>query len=167
MTQLKQTMSKKVIKTPLGHFDAWEWNGVNESGIRPFGDRVLIFPDQAAAVTPGHIILPDDLRERLTLSAETGVLIAMGEDAWLWNSDRTRKYEGAKPKIGTRVIFERYAGSHHYIDDGRMFRLMDDKCVGGLYVADSALIADAPKRRPGNGRAQLAQVTKPPLVAAR
>ncbi len=81
------------------HYDMVEWGGVNTSGIRPFGDRVLILPDQPATKY-GSILLPPVEIERAALAAETGVLVACGDGAWFWNSDRTRKYEGAKPMPG-------------------------------------------------------------------
>ena len=166
---MNNSFRPKLIKTPLGHFEVVQWNGINESGIVPFLDRVLIFPDQAATASPGGIVLPEELHHRLTQAAETGVLIAMGDDAWLWNSDRSRRYEGAKPSIGTRVVFERYAGSFHEAPDGRWYRLMDDKCVAGIYSADFALTDKVvPQRtRPKANGSGVAQVTKPPLVVAR
>ena len=154
MTQLKQTMSPKLVMTPLGQYAPAQWSGANTSGIRPIGDRVLILPDGAAEQTSGGVELPEDLVDRMTQAAETGVIVAMGPDAWLWNSDRTRKFEGEKPRVGQRVIFERYAGSfQHGPRDGRRYRLMDDKCVGGELDAEVTTAA-----RP------LAKVTRPPLV---
>lgn len=152
-------MSPKLIKTPLGYFAAIEWNGKNESGIMPFGDRILVFPDQAAATSPGGIAIPDDLRARLTQASETGILMAMGDDAWLWNGDRSRKFEGRKPQIGERIIFERYAGSFHEAEDGRCYRIMDDKCMGGFYYAASAA-------KKSTAAPALVTVSRPPLAAS-
>ncbi len=147
-------MTPKLVMTPLGQYEPAKWNGVNESGIGPFADRVLILPDGAAEQTSGGVDLPEELVDRMTQAAETGVLIAMGPDAWLWNSDRTRRLEGEKPKVGQRVIFERYAGSfQHGPHDGRKYRIMDDKCVCGG-VAEL-------KTKP---TASITKVTKPPLL---
>jgi len=149
-------MQPKLVMTPLGQYTPVEWNGVNESGIQPVGDRVLILPDGASDQTQGGAYIPDDVVARMTEAAETGVLVAVGPDAWLWNSDRSRKYEGAKPQVGQRVIFERYSGSFQHAADGRRYRLMDDKCVGGLF--------EPPKKATVP---TVAKVTRPPLVMGR
>ena len=153
-------MQPKLIRTKHGQYEPAPWNGVNESGITPFGDRVLILPDPFAPTTIGGIIFTDEQRERADMAAETGVLVAMGDDAWLWNSDRARKFEGNKPKVGQRVIFEQYAGSYQFGADGVRYRLMDDKCVGGLFEEGKAPTgAKKPKVA-----APLARVTRPPLL---
>ncbi len=149
-------MQPKLLMTPLGQYAPAKWLGVNESGITPVGDRVLILPDSAAESTSGGVYITEEQQERMTAAAETGILVAVGPDAWLWNSDRTRKYEGEKPKVGQRVIFERYAGSFNHAADGRRYRLMDDKCVAGLFE-----MAEAAKPSP------LTKVVKAPLVVAR
>jgi co-chaperonin GroES (HSP10) len=156
-------MTPKVIRTPNGEFLPADWTGKNESGIEPFGDRILILGDTFAPESSGGIKWPDDLIERMTEAAETGVLVAVGSEAWAWNSDRTRRFEGEKPEIGQRIIFERYAGQYHFGADGRRYRIMDDRCVGGLFAED-AVIRTAPKPQ---APATLTKVTKPPLVAAR
>lgn len=150
-------MRPKLLMTPLGQYAPAKWSGVNESGIAPIGDRVLILPDSAADQTEGGVFVTDEQRERMDQAAETGILVAMGQDAWLWNSDRTRKYEGTKPQVGQRVIFERYAGSFNHAADGRRYRLMDDKCVAGLFE-----MAEVEVRKPS-----LTKVVKAPLVMAR
>lgn len=152
---------KLLLMTPLGHYAPAEWDGENTSGITPMGDRVLILPDGAASETAGGISVTDEMQARMSEAAETGILVALGEDAWLWNSDRSRKYEGAKPQPGQRVIFERYAGSYHHAGDGRKYRLMDDKCVGGLF--DLSMAKTVPARKAPS----LLGIKRPPLVAAR
>lgn len=126
-------MQAKVL-TPVGEFDAAVWQGRNTSGIQPFGDRVLVLPDQATTQTMGGLFIPPETIERIAEAAETGVLVAIGEGAWAWNGDRTRRYEGVKPAPGQRVYFERYAGGKFHGRDGLVYRLMDDKCIGGFAV---------------------------------
>lgn len=122
-------MKPKLLMTPLGQYEPAKWDGENLSACRPIGDRVLILPDGAAEQTGGNVFLPQDMQERMSMAAETGVLIAVGDGAWYWNSDRTRRFEGSKPKPGDRVGFERYAGSVRHGKDGKIYRIMDDKCV--------------------------------------
>ena len=125
-------MQPKLVMTPLGQYEPVQWNGKNESGFLPIGDRVLILPDEFAEQTSGGIYVDETTRERNTKAAETGVLVAVGESAWYWNSDRTRRYEGAKPVPGQRLRFERYAGAIHHGHDGRLYRVLDDKSVSGV-----------------------------------
>lgn len=125
-------MKPKLLMTPLGQYEHVQWNGKNTSGITPIGDRVLILPDCAVGVTSGNVHIPQELQERMSMAAESGVLVAVGDGAWFWNSDRTRRFEGTRPTAGQRVYFERYAGAVHHGKDGKMYRLADDKVVGGL-----------------------------------
>lgn len=120
------------ILTPLAQYVPAQWSGTNESGLIPIGDRVLILPDKAPEQTAGGVVLTQTTQDHDGLAAETGVLVAIGEAAWTWNSDRTRPFTGTRPKVGQRVWFERYAGSTQYGRDGVAYRLMDDKCVGAV-----------------------------------
>ena len=125
-------MQPKLVMTPLGQYEPAKWDGKNKSGIRPIGDRVLVLPDAAAEHTSGNVFITEEMQERMSIAAETGILVEMGDEAFKWNSDRSRRFEGAKPEVGQRVYFEKYAGSTHHGRDGKRYRLIDDKCVGGL-----------------------------------
>lgn len=155
-------MQPKIIRMQYGEYIVTEWGGVNESGITPHGDRVLVLPDLFADVTSGGVFITEEQRERNNLASQTGVLVAVGDDAWTWNSDRSRRYEGKKPEPGQRVIFEQYAGVSLWGADGKRYRLFDDKCVGGLFTGNIPVVASKPK-----ATHSVARVTRPPLIAAR
>lgn len=123
------------IKTDLGLFDIAIFSGVNESGFEAVGDRVLVLPDQPSGAV-GSIELPEEYLDRLAMSAETGIIVHIGESAWLWNSDRTRRFEGSRPEVGTRVFFNRYSGIVAHGQDGRIYRFMDDTCIGGVHAME-------------------------------
>lgn len=124
-------MEPKLVKTRLAEYVPAEFSGKNESGIHPVGDRVLVLPDQASKTSSGLIHFTDEQISRNAEAAETGVIVEIGQEAFIWNSDRTRKWESKdKPKVGTRVAFDRYAGGFYHGKDGQMYRLMDDKCIG-------------------------------------
>lgn len=107
--------------------------GKNESGCKPVGDRVLVRPDIAAdKFADGKLSLPDDVVDRAQLAGSSGVLVELGDDAFAWNSDRSRPFSGDKPTLGDRVYFDKYAGQVILGDDGVEYRLMDDKCIGGV-----------------------------------
>ena len=124
-------LNPKVLAVRRAEFIPAPFFGENESGCKPIGDRVLIRPDIAAA-SSGSIELPQDVVERAQLASSSGVIIDLGDGAFSWNSDRTRPFDGEKPKAGDRVFFDRYAGKVILGDDGVEYRLMDDVAIGGV-----------------------------------
>jgi chaperonin GroES len=124
-------MQPKILSVRKAEYLPAPFFGKNESGFEPIGDRVLVRPDIAAS-SSGGIELPDDIVDRAQLSASSGVLVALGDDAFKWSFDRTRPFAGVKPEVGSRVCFEKYAGQVILGDDGIEYRLIDDKCVGGV-----------------------------------
>ena len=129
-------MQERLIKTMMGTFVAADWGGKNESGISPIGDNVLVMPDKAAEQSEGGIIIPEQQRERQQFAAESGVLIALGPDAYLWSSDRQRKFEGERPQPGQRVVMKRYSGISTFGADGKTYWVMSDSCIGAVYTPD-------------------------------
>jgi co-chaperonin GroES (HSP10) len=125
-------LNPKVLAVRRAEFIPAPFFGKNESGCKPIGDRVLIRPDIAAAKS-GSIELPQDVVERAQLASSSGVIVECGEGAFSWNSDRTRPFDGEKPKTGDRVYFDRYAGKVILGDDGAEYRLMDDVAIGGVH----------------------------------
>lgn len=129
-------METKLIKTSQAEYEAANWNGKNECGYDPIGDRVIILPDKAASQTSGGVYIDDSLVERLNLSSRSGIIIAMGEDAFTWSADRMRPWGvAAKPQPGDRVYFEKFSGVDIIGDDGKAYRVMDDKCIGAKRAA--------------------------------
>lgn len=124
-------MKPKVLSIKRAEYIPAPYFGTNQSGCTPLGDRVLIRPDIAASMV-GELHIPDDIRDRAQLSGSTGVVIEIGEDAFRWNFDRSRPWQGYRPVPGDRIYFDRYAGKEIIGDDGQSYRLMDDKSVGGV-----------------------------------
>ena len=116
-------MEVKLIKGLQADYTPAEWTGVNTSGLKPYGARVLIRVDACSATTQGGILLTDDMSEKMTLAAETGCIYAVGPFAWHKHDDR--------PVVGDRVYFERYAGTVARGVDGELYRFMDDGSVSG------------------------------------
>lgn len=123
-------MEPRLIKQRHVEYIEAPWLGGNRSGWEPVGDYVLVQPDAIAMQTTGGIALPDDVGEREQMAASTGVIVECGEEAFKWNADRTRLFEGRKPKGGDRVIFEKYAGKVFRGEDGIMYRVLEDKNIG-------------------------------------
>lgn len=125
-------MEPKLIRTDIAEYVPADYEGTNRSGITPIGDKVLILTDQVKSKTAGNIHLPDDIRERHALAAETGIIVAMGDDAFDLNYSRTRKWSGEKPQVGDHVYIERYSGVVFKGDDGQKYRIMDYTCIGAV-----------------------------------
>lgn len=130
-------MEAKIIATSLFKYHAADWNGVNESGYMPIDDKVLVLCDTAPEVTAGGIALTPDVVEKQALAAESGVIIACAEGAFVWTGDRTRPYQGRKPVPGDRIRMQRYSGQHYTGDDGKMYRIMDDRCVAAIEMTNA------------------------------
>lgn len=124
-------MRDRILKTRHGTFSLAPWNGKNESGIEPLCDKVLVRVDAAMEKTAGGIIVTEQIGEQQTLSSTTGVLVALGPQAFTWNTDRTVRWEGEKPEPGMRICFSRYAGQEYDGLDGAMYRVMEDRSVAG------------------------------------
>lgn len=124
-------MQPRLMKTELATFEAREWTGENRSGWAPVGDQVMVLPDVAAAKI-GSVYIPDQQVDRQSLASETGILVAIGDGAFVWNADRTRPWAGTKPVPGQRVCFGRYSGQLVKGADGLSYRMMSDSCIGGV-----------------------------------
>lgn len=129
-------MQEKLLKTTQAEYIPGVWDGKNTSGIVPVGDRVVVMPDVAADKSSGNVWLDPRAVERATMASESGVLVAIGEGAWVWNSDHTRPFEGRKPKIGERVTFQRYSGQLSLGLDNKLYRVMDADVIGGILTAE-------------------------------
>lgn len=132
--------------TDLGQYMPAQFSGENESGFYPLGERVLVLPDQPVEKHNDLIDLPDEIRERMAYAAETGTLVALGPDAFRFTADRMRKLDGERPTIGTRVFFDRYGGGMIHGMDGRIYRVMEDKCVGAECRSKEMVSARVTKR---------------------
>ena len=125
-------MQPRLFKTNLADYVPAKWSGKNESGWHPLGDKVVVLPDEAAEQSSGGLYMPDDIKARHTMAAEAGVVIALGDGAFKWNTDRTTPYDGVKPKPGDRVYVERYSGQLMHGHDGIVYRVMESACIAAI-----------------------------------
>ena len=101
------------------------------TGIRPVEYKVLIKPDAVEEKTAGGIYLPHQAQEKEKYAKAEGVIVAVGAIAftdpdWL---DR--------PKVGDRVLYDKYAGAMVKGADGADYRLINDKEIGAVLEARS------------------------------
>lgn len=101
---------------------------MNESGMRPINQNVLVKADEVQEKTAGGLFLPDANKERKQHAAEVGTLIARCADAF-----EEMKPE-SQPKPGEKVFFARYAGAAIEGKDGETYRLMKDIDITGVAV---------------------------------
>lgn len=128
-------MEPKIIKTDLAEYKKADFDGVNRSGFTVFGDRVLILPDTASDMTTGGVQLPDEMVGRMSMAAETGVVVEVGVDAFTWNASGSA-LTGRVPKVGDRVFIERYAGQLLKGKDGKKYRVLEGRSIGAIQTED-------------------------------
>lgn len=129
-------MTPKLVKTEAGQYEPAPFDGKNTSGIKPLSDNVLVRTDKAATTIGvlAKIHITDSNQEKQTAAATTGTIYALGDDAFRWNSTKTKPFSGERPDAGSRILFEQYAGVMHQGLDGAMYRLMSESCIGGIMI---------------------------------
>ena len=113
---------------------------MNNSGITPALDRIVILPEPLEEVSDGGIVIPDTVNAEHGLAQFFGTLIAVGPDCWT-------DYSQPAAKVGDRVMYAKYTGAYVVGEDGISYRLMNDRditatCTEG--VSYSALRARKP-----------------------
>ena len=122
----------KVLKLDRQEYNIAQWSGGNESGYEPLDDKVLVLTDTHVEVTMGGVALPADSIERMTMAAEHGTVIAVGPAAFRWNDAGVRAWEGVRPQAGDRIYFERYSGQLLKGLDGKLYRVMSQRCIAAI-----------------------------------
>lgn len=135
---------------------------INESGLYPSGDRVVVLPDVIEETTEGGIVIPEFHRKRHQLAQATGRLIAVGPDAWRDGTETTHRmidgtlqlfetrtwgYSGPFADVGDRVCFAKYNGLQFDGEDGKSYRLLNDTDITAV-VSDGVDFSDMKLREP-------------------
>lgn len=97
---------------------------LNTSGIKPIEFKVLILPDDTEKVTSGGIHIPERSHERHEWAQVRGVLVAKGARAFEDTSDG--------PNVGDHVYYAKYQGIVVPGEDGKDYRLCNDKEVAAV-----------------------------------
>lgn len=106
---------------------------------RPLGYRVLLeLPKkEIKEKSEGGIYLPPSQKkeqERKNAGIDIGTIVDMSPGAF---KDPNENYElEILPKIGDRVMFDRYAGKHLEYTDGRQYRLVKDAVIYCVLTED-------------------------------
>jgi co-chaperonin GroES (HSP10) len=106
--------------------NAWINRGAQapDCRIRPWGDRIVVRPDERPNQTPSGIILPESKEP-----AQTGIVAASGPKAAI--------------RLGARLIFARYAGAPIEVDGAWWIVLGIDDVLGELPDVSPAVAAAA------------------------
>lgn len=108
--------------------------------LRPVEFNVIVELDRVDEKTAGGIILPGQKVERNRLEETEGTLVSLSPFAF--NYDEWPD-DAAKPALGDRVYFARYAGILTECADGRWVRIVKDKDVVATVGVKPALAAAA------------------------
>jgi co-chaperonin GroES (HSP10) len=60
--------------------------------------------------------------------------VAVGEQAFAYDTRRLVYWEGERPKAGSRVWFQKYAGFEYTGHDGLMYRVMEDRQIAAMDI---------------------------------
>jgi co-chaperonin GroES (HSP10) len=103
-------------------------------GLRATGFTVLVALADHERVTKGGIILADQTVERESMKTARGRIVSVSPAAFDFAD-----FAGHHAKLGDIVAFAQYAGIIVKGDDGRDYRLIQDKEVWGIVEAPAAL----------------------------
>ena len=120
---------RRALSTKIAEYIPQVFTGNNQSGIAALNDTIIVLVDVAPEKTQGGIILPEKQKDNYTMASETGTVVDVGPGAFKWDRDRTAEWEGRKPGPGDHIAFERYAGQDAKGEDGKTYRIMQDKSV--------------------------------------
>lgn len=101
---------------------------MNNTGIIPVGYKVLIEMREAIEEkTKGGIIIPDSVKEREDAASQIGVVLDYGKAAFTIGTGDLPNEWDIKPKIGTKVILNKYSGITVEGNDDKEYRIISDK----------------------------------------
>lgn len=100
---------------------------LNTSGIQPLVFNVLVEPDVPPIVSAGGIRFPDEYRDKQTMSATTGTVIAVSATAF------TFEHGAEKAEPGDRVAFNRHSGMLVDGNDSKKYFILQDKSIVAVY----------------------------------
>ena len=104
---------------------------MNQSGILPTEYKVLVRPDKVAEKTAGGIYKPEVARDRDQHAATIGTLVAISPMAFKFD-DWPPQSKDLVPKVGDRVVYQKYIGSEIEGKDKETYRLINDKDIQAI-----------------------------------
>lgn len=118
---------------------------MNESGIYPAGNRVLILADQIEdGLKTNKIELPEDVKAKYQSGQASGTLVDVGPDAFQHTTERRyRAIDGTMKLVevsqkgyskpfavpGDRISFAKFAGQKYTGKDGKQYLVINDEDI--------------------------------------
>ena len=115
-------MKPRLVDRIQGKYRPAEFAG-NNSGVSPLGKKILVMTDEfEGTFAGGELVFIQEQIERMNLASESGVIIALGSEAFSHHADGTR-WVSRRPEPGEHVYFEKYAGLLVMGNDGKPRRI--------------------------------------------
>jgi co-chaperonin GroES (HSP10) len=123
-------MQERMMKTKDIAYLKADFSGKNTSSFKPVGDLVCIMCDEVDNMMgKGLISMTQEKASVHSAAVTSGIIVALGHDAFLWSADRKRPFGADKPRVGDHVVFVQYAGEEKPGRDGKTYRLMSDNSI--------------------------------------
>jgi chaperonin GroES len=134
---------------------------MNNTGIFPSGNRVVVKPDLIEEKSEGGIIIAKSVIDKHQTAQSTGILVAVGPDSFChttatterlidgsWKAvERTRTgYSEAFAEVGDRIAFAKYGGLKVEGADGEEYRILNDEDITAR-VSDEVSFTDIESRK--------------------
>lgn len=137
------------------------------AGISPAGDRVLVLPDPIeSSVTSSKIELPDWVQNKYQHGQASGVLVAVGPDAFQHViervftvhddnrreliEERVKGYSRPFASVGDRIAYAKYSGLRVKGADGVQYMLLNDEDITAV-ISDDVEFTDLDTRKSLHG----------------
>lgn len=132
-----------------------------KTGIFPSGNRIVVKPDDVEEVTEGGIVIPSKVKEDHQHAQSTGILVAVGPDAFCHTTATTERlidgnwkvvervrtgYSEPFAEVGDRVAFAKYGGLIVEGEDGESYRILNDEDLTAR-VSDKVNFTDIQSRK--------------------
>ncbi|MGH7748487.1 MAG: hypothetical protein ACREQ5_27570 [Candidatus Dormibacteria bacterium] len=99
------------------------------SGFIPCAHLVVILPDPVQRASAGGIEFTEELINRNEMAQIFGVVVSVGNNVWFDEPIH-------RAVVGDRVMFAKFRGELFTGSDGKRYRVMNDKDILGLIIAE-------------------------------
>lgn len=106
---------------------------MNETGIIPLGYKVLIRLEEKESKTKGGIIIPESTLDLENNASQVATVLDFGEAAFTIGMADLPNEWNIKPKVGSKVLLNKYAGITVEGKDRKEYRIINDKEILAIY----------------------------------
>lgn len=141
-------------------------SNTNLSGITPGGNRVVVKPDEIKETVgeESKIYIPDSVRDQHMYAQSTGVLVAVGPDAFTHTTKTVERlidggwrpfersvsgYSEPFAKVGERIAFAKFGGLQVEGADGETYRILNDEDITARVSDDVSFTEIKSRQRVG------------------